>query len=103
MSEAFDKAAALLADKSSLTGPQARGVVRLGAKDAGLDVRDASPHQLSVVFDKLMPKRLEGQGLSSQQAAEVCALIVATLGTMTSSEISSAAASMFDRLDKARG
>ena len=98
---AFEQASELLATQSSLTGPQARGAIRLGLKDGGLDARDVTPAQLVVVFERLMPKRLRGQGLAPDAADDICRKIVIAVSAQGVSIVQPAAASMFARLDEA--
>lgn len=98
----FELAGRLLAEKSHLTGPQARGTIRLALKDAGLDPRQVASYELAVVFTRLMPKRLEAQGLTADQAEQVCQVINAVLAANDAVAAPVAAATMFDRLDGAR-
>ncbi len=101
-SEPFEQAGKLLAALSTLTGPQARGCIRLALKDGGLDAKDVTPRELSVVFKALMPKRLAGQGFSGDEAKTICEKIEGVLGTLQSTTTSTAASTMFDRLDNSR-
>jgi hypothetical protein len=45
--------------------------VRLATKRAGLDARNATPDQLCVLVEKLLPAELESRGVEG--AASVCA------------------------------
>ncbi len=100
--EVFDRAGMLLDEKTALTGPQARGTIRLALKDAGLDARDVTPQEMSVVFERLMPKRLEAQGVAADQAQSLCQEISTAVSMIQATGAAAAAASMFERLDQAR-
>jgi len=101
-SDAFDRAATLLAGRTGLTAPQARGTIRLGLKEGGFDPREVTPAELAVVFQRLMPKRLEAQGRDPIEAQSICADIAALIAVMPGVGPRTAAAAMFARLDDAR-
>ena len=98
---AFEQASELVTEQTSLTGPQARGAIRLALKDGGLDAKSVTSAQLSVVFQKLMPARLRGQGLTPEDADGICQKVVVALGAQVLTIPEPPAASMFARLDDA--
>ena len=76
---AFAQASQRLAQRIHLTGPQARGTVRLALKAAGLDAQTVTNKQLAVVFSKVMPEKLEAHGVPASRATQVCEAIAAEL------------------------
>ena len=52
-----------LESSTSLDRLESRGTVRLALKQAGLDPAGASPAQLAVVVEKLLPAELESRGV----------------------------------------
>ena len=99
--EAFERASELLTRRTPLTRPQARGTIRLALKDGGFDFHEVTPRELAVLFKMMMPKRLEAQGIDSDLASTVCQEVSAAIGGLAVNGQSTAAARMFDRLDKA--
>ena len=101
-SSAFMFACDTIAAKGGLSGPQARGAIRLALKDAGLDARTVLPREMAVVFEKMMRTRLVAQGIAAEQADKLCREMASTLREMHTEDRGTAAASMFDRLDQTR-
>jgi hypothetical protein len=98
----FDSAAQLIAEKSGLTGPQARGSLRLVLKEAGFDAEEVTSKDLAVIVEKLLPKRLQAQGLDAGQAEALCRTLIDDLRTKAAASPSASSSTMFDRLDVAR-
>ena len=99
-SKAFEYACEELERDGSLSGPQARGTVRLALKEAGFEPRKVQPSQLIAVFERLMKARLTAQGIGSDQANALCSKIVHGLSQIEETGGGDSAASMFDRLDR---
>jgi hypothetical protein len=74
---AFDWTCDELERLTSLDTLEARGTVRLAVKEAGLDPRTASPHQLSVVVERILAGELRARGIES--ADQVCASLATGL------------------------
>jgi hypothetical protein len=47
---------------TSLTSLEARGTVRIALKSAGIEARTATPAQLKVILEKLIPGELKKRG-----------------------------------------
>ncbi len=67
---AFDWTCEELERLTSLDTLEARGTVRLAVKEAGLDARSASPHQISVVVERILAAELRARGI--EDADQVC-------------------------------
>ena len=65
----FDVAAENLERATDMDRLAARGTLRIAVKEAGLDPHTLTVPQLRAVFEKLMPKQLEAQGVSNAAAA----------------------------------
>ena len=65
----FDVAAENLERATDMDRLAARGALRIAVKEAGLDPHTLTVPQLRAVFEKLMPKQLEAQGVSNAAAA----------------------------------
>ena len=55
---------------TSLTSLEARGTVRIALKAAGIEARTATPAQLKVILDKLIPGELKKRGC--EDAEGIC-------------------------------
>ena len=73
----FDFAAERLEHHTSLDRLTARGTLRIALKVAGLDPSAFTAGQLRVVFEKVMPGKLDSRGVSDVQ--DVCAAVLADL------------------------
>ncbi len=100
-SEAFQTVSTTVEQMTSLTGPQARGAVRLALKEAGLEAALASRDEMLVVLEKIMPRMLAAQGVDEARSAAALASAAKLLEAAEGSE-RAGPASVFDRLDKAR-
>ncbi len=67
---AFDWTCQEIERLTSLDTLEARGTLRLALKEAGLDARSASPHQISVVVDRILAAELRVRGIDN--ADQVC-------------------------------
>lgn len=76
-SPAFTMTCEKLEAASSLNQLEARGTVRLALKSAGLDARDVTGEQMSVVLQKVLPNELESRGV--ENASAVCETIRASV------------------------
>jgi len=61
----FDFLCGELERASSLDRLEARGTVRIAIKKAGLDPHNASPQELAVVVEKLLPSELATRGIEN--------------------------------------
>ena len=57
-SAAFEWTCQEIEGVTSLDTLEARGTVRLALKEAGLDARSASPHQIAVVVERILASEL---------------------------------------------
>jgi hypothetical protein len=55
---------------TSLTSLEARGTVRIALKSAGIEARSATPSQLKVILEKLIPGELKKRGI--EDADGIC-------------------------------
>lgn len=96
-SPSFDLACEVLERETSLDRLEARGTVRLALKAAGLNARDATPQQMSVVVDNLLPRELQARGIEAGDA--VCASLCEKLLGMKAPEgVSDSPEAVFARL-----
>ncbi len=65
----FDVAAENLERATDMDRLAARGTLRIAVKEAGLDPHTLTVPQLRAIFEKLMPRQLEAQGVSNAAAA----------------------------------
>lgn len=101
-SEAFELVCEIIADKTSLTGPQVRGSVRLALKEGGLRAKVVTSRQLLAVVDRLMPDRLVAQGVERDQAIRVCKSVIVRLSKLNDKAREVGPGEMLGRLDRAR-
>ena len=73
----FDFAAERLEHHTSFDRLTARGTLRIALKAAGLEPKNLTGAQLRVVFEKVMPGKLDRRGVSDVQ--DVCAAVLADL------------------------
>jgi hypothetical protein len=64
----FDYLCDELERESSLERLEARGTVRIAIKQAGLDPLNATPQELAVVVEKVLPGELEVRGVEGGDA-----------------------------------
>ncbi|MEO1175021.1 MAG: hypothetical protein AAFX94_23645 [Myxococcota bacterium] len=100
-SPAFEIVCSILQEQTQLTGPQVRGSVRLALKAGGLRPSTVTAPELIAVFERLMPRRLVGQGLSAEEAERVCSAVISRLEN-TDDRGATGPGDMLNRLDKAR-
>lgn len=74
---AFDWVCEELERLTCLGTLEARGTVRLSLKEAGFEARSATPHQLSVVVERILERELRVRGI--ENADEVCENLVVGL------------------------
>ena len=72
-SSAFTRVSAELETRSELNTLEARGTLRIALKQAGLDPSAATPDQLAVVLERVLPSELDSRGI--ENAAAVCSAI----------------------------
>lgn len=100
-SDAFQAVAATIEQMTPLTGPQARGAVRLALKEAGLEAALVGRNEMLVVIEKIMPKMLRAQGVDDVRSNAALSTAAETLRGLQDGG-RAGPASVFDRLDKAR-
>jgi hypothetical protein len=64
----FDYLCAELERESTLERLEARGTVRIAVKQAGLDPLNATPQELAVVVEKVLPGELAARGIEKAEA-----------------------------------
>ena len=95
-SPAFEAACASLEASGALDRLVARGTIRLVLKQAGLEPRSVTSHDLSVVVGRLLPAELSARGVPEPDA--VCASVTAALGRVESSPEAETPETVFARL-----
>jgi hypothetical protein len=93
---AFDLVCGRLEAATSLTALEARGTVRLALEQAGMEPREVTPHQMSVVIEKLFPAELAARGISD--APGVCRQLLDVLRGAAAPEASHSPEAVFRRL-----
>lgn len=78
---AFELACDALEQRTRLDRLEARGTVRLVLKEAGLEPRNATPHELSVAIERLLPGHLEARGEPGQD--DFCRELASRLATVS--------------------
>jgi len=73
----FDYLCDELERQSTLERLEARGTVRIAVKQAGLDPLNATPQELAVVVQKVLPGELAARGIANSEAlcAELARLV----------------------------
>jgi hypothetical protein len=83
---------------------QARGVVRLLLRDAGIEPDELDKQQAAVLIDKLMPDRLLRQGIEADVVGAVCGSLQALVNAVVDAGVVYAGPNaMLRRLDNAMG
>ena len=73
----FEHTADGLEERTDLEKLEARGTVRLGLKQAGLDAGSVTVNQMLVVLEQVLPAELKARGV--EQADSVCEAIRTSL------------------------
>jgi len=76
-STAFEWLCTALEESTTLERLEARGTVRIALKEAGLEPGSATPRELRVVAEKVLPRELRQRGVANE--AEVCRRLAAGL------------------------
>ena len=76
-SSAFEWLCTALEESTTLERLEARGTVRIALKEAGLEPRTATPSELRVVAQKILPRELRNRGVPNEAA--LCDRMVAGL------------------------
>jgi hypothetical protein len=74
----FDFLCGELERASCLDRLEARGTVRIAVKQAGLDPSSASPQELAVVVEKVLPTELATRGI--ENADSLCSALAKQVG-----------------------
>ena len=98
MSRVFEGICEVVREESGLTTPQARGIVRLVLKEAGLSHETLRRREARVAVERLLATRLKKNGLGEDAAELVVHTALQRIGSEPEPEASGADA-MFDRLD----
>ncbi len=64
---------------SSLDRLEARGTVRIAVKQAGLDPHSASPQELAVVVERVLPEELAARGIEDSDS--LCSALAKQVAT----------------------
>ena len=75
--ELFDAAAGRLELETDLDRLEARGTVRIALKEGGLEAKNLTFPQLTVVFERIMPQLLEARAVGDP--ASVCSAVMNAL------------------------
>lgn len=73
----FEFIAAKLQAQTDLDQLEARGTLRIALKEAGLDPRNVTPAQMSVMLEKTMPRELLARGVEGVES--LCQGLIAGL------------------------
>ncbi len=74
----FDFLCSELERASSLDRLEARGTVRIAVKQAGLDPHSATPQELAVVVEKVLPQELTARGVENSDS--LCSALAKQVG-----------------------
>lgn len=72
MSDAFDRLCDAIENSSDLDRLAARGTVRIGLRQAGLEADSVTSQQLLVVIEKILPGELTSRGVEWNGAMAAC-------------------------------
>jgi hypothetical protein len=92
----FDFLCGELERASSLDRLEARGTVRIAIKQAGLDPHTATPQELAVVVEKVLPGELIARGVEG--ADGLCAALAKQVGAREAGEARETPEAIFARL-----
>lgn len=95
-STAFDFVCDRLEEGSPLDRLAVRGTVRIALKQAGLEARSATPDQLSVVVEKVLPAELASRGVEGHE--DLCAAIRTGLESLSPGAQAETPDAVFERL-----
>ncbi|MDH3685797.1 MAG: hypothetical protein OEP95_06195 [Myxococcales bacterium] len=95
-SAAFDFVCERLEEGSPLDRLAVRGTVRIALKQAGLEARSATPEQLAVVVDKILPAELDSRGVEGHEG--LCNAIRAGLQNLAPDAQGDTPDAVFERL-----
>lgn len=95
-SACFDRVCEVLESETSLARLEARGTMRLMLKAAGLDPRNVTPAQMTVVVEKLLSAELAKRGV--EDVGRACRAVTAALSGMAAPAASSSPEAVFARL-----
>ncbi len=73
----FDAAAERLEQECDMDRLESRGTLRIALKEAGLDAKNLTFSQVTVVFDKIMPQQLEARAVGNSES--VCGAVISRL------------------------
>ena len=73
----FEFISAKIEERTELGKLEARGMIRIALKEAGLDTRGVTAEQMSVMLQKTMPRELVARG--GERAEELCDSLVGAL------------------------
>jgi hypothetical protein len=76
-SPSFDWLCAELERRTSLDRLESRGTVRLALRDAGLEAKSVTAHQMRVVVERILPRELLSRGVESP--TELCGALARDL------------------------
>ena len=76
----FDLAAEELERHTGWSRLAARGTLRIALRAGGLKPEAVTPHELRVVFEKVMPRELELRGVSDPEP--VCTAVIEGVGIL---------------------
>lgn len=95
-SPVFERACAELEQRTAMDRMAARGTVRIGLKEAGLDPRSVEARQMGIVLRKVLPSELEARGVEDAQAVcdEIAELLANTAFDVAADRTSAAEATM---------
>jgi hypothetical protein len=89
----FERVCETLEERTDMNRLEARGTVRIALKEAGLDPRHVTSHQMSVVLAQVLPPELLSRGIDDAHA--VCQ----ALETVVKSQGDDVTADAGDRID----
>jgi hypothetical protein len=92
----FDYLCGELERESSLDRLEARGTVRIAIKRAGLDPPTATPAELAVVVQKLLPGELSARGIDGADA--LCSALAKRVSEQDAGEVHETPEAIFARL-----
>jgi hypothetical protein len=97
-SRTFETACSVLEQSGGLDCLVARGTVRLALKQAGLDAKTVTAHELVVVARRLLPGELRARGVADPEG--LCGRIEKALESVESDAGASSPEAIFARLGR---
>jgi len=92
----FDFLCSELENATALDRLEARGTVRIAIKQAGLDPHAATPRELAVVVEKVLPAELVNRGI--ENADSVCSTLAKQVGVREADDARETPEAIFARL-----